>query len=83
MRAADEEQAAREAGARGHLLGAGASSLPRAPRLRGSQPSSAVGLIHVARWRAQGGDVGDDLLLLLLAAPTLQRDVPIRSGRSV
>ncbi len=63
---ADQEQAAREAGARGHLLDAGASSLPRAPWLRGSQPSSAADLIHFALWRAQGGDVGDALLLAAL-----------------
>jgi glutathione S-transferase len=63
---ADQEQAAREARARGHLLDAGASSLPRAPWLRGSQPPSAADLIHFALWRAQGGDAGDDLLLAAL-----------------
>lgn len=47
---ADHGQAAREAEARKWLLESGASSLPRAPWLHGSQPPSAVDLIHFALW---------------------------------
>lgn len=64
---ADQEQAAREAGARRQLLDAGASSLPRAPWLHRSQPPSAVDLIHFALWRAQGSDIDEAVLLAALA----------------
>jgi glutathione S-transferase len=63
---ADHEQAAREADARGRLLGAGASSLPRAPWLHGGQPPSAVDLTRFAVWRAHAGGVGDEDLLAAL-----------------
>ncbi len=64
---ADHEQAAREAEARGRLLGAGASSLPRAPWLHRAQPPSAVDLIRFAVWRAQAGGAGEEDLLEALA----------------
>ena len=63
---ADHEQAAREAGARGRLLGAGASSLPRAPWLHGGQPPSAVDLTRFAVWRASAGGASDEDLLAAL-----------------
>ena len=63
---ADQEQAAREAGARGQLLDAGASSLPRAPWLHGSRPPPAADLIHFALWRTQGSGAGEDVLLAAL-----------------
>ncbi|MGI8448916.1 MAG: DNA-binding protein [Streptosporangiaceae bacterium] len=63
----DQEQAALEAAARGHLLDAGASSLPRPPWLRGSQPPSAADLIRFALWRAGDRDAGKDGLLAALS----------------
>ena len=65
-RDADHEQAAGEADARGRLLGAGASSLPRAPWLQRGQPPSAVDLTRFAVWRASAGDAGDEDLLAAL-----------------
>jgi hypothetical protein len=64
---ADHEQAAREAEARGRLLEAGASSLPRAPWLHRAQPPSAVDLTRFAVWRAQAGAAGEEDLLAALA----------------
>ena len=63
----DEGQAAREADARGRLLDAGASTLPRAPWLRRSQPPSAVDLIRFVLWRSGTKDLGEDELLAALA----------------
>jgi len=63
----DQGQAAREADARTQLLAAGASALPRAPWLHGSQPPSAVDLIRFAVWRAGTGDPGEEELLAALA----------------
>lgn len=74
---ADREQSAREVDARGQLLGAGASTLPRAPWLLGSQPPSASDLIHFALWRARTGDIQEkDLLaaLTLLSAARAEVD---------
>ena len=64
---ADQEQAARESAARGHLLDAGASSLPRPPWRRGRQPPSAADLIRFALWRETDPGAGADLLLDALA----------------
>jgi hypothetical protein len=64
---ADQGQAAREADARRQLLGAGASSLPRAPWLHRSQPPSAVDLIHFALWRAGISDLDERTVLAALA----------------
>ena len=50
----DHEQAAKEAGARQRLLGAGAAALPRMP-WRGQQPPAAADLIQFALWRSQPG----------------------------
>jgi hypothetical protein len=55
QRDADHEQAAREAGARRRLLGAGAAALPRMPWLAGRQPPAAADLIQFALWRSQAG----------------------------
>jgi hypothetical protein len=63
----DRQQAGREAGARGELLGAGASGLPRAPWLHGSQPPAAVDLIQFALWQARTGDLDEEALLAALA----------------
>ena len=63
---ADQEQAAREAAARRQLLEAGASSLPRPPWLRGSQPPSAADLIHFALWHDPVHGAGEDILLAAL-----------------
>ena len=63
----DEGQAAREADACGRLLDAGASTLPRAPWLRRSQPPSAVDLIRFVLWRSGTKDLGEDELLAALA----------------
>lgn len=63
----DQERAAREADARGRLLGAGAADLPRAPWLRGSQPPSAIDLIQFAVWRSHTGEVDEDGLSAALA----------------
>lgn len=62
----DQEQAALKAAARRHLLDGGASSLPRPPWLRGSQPPSAADLIRSALWRAGDRDAGKDGLLAAL-----------------
>jgi hypothetical protein len=56
---ADHGQADREAEARRRLLDSGASSLPRAPWLHGSQPPSAVDLIHFALWHDSAGDIDE------------------------
>jgi hypothetical protein len=74
---ADREQSAREAAARGQLLGAGAETLPRAPWLRGSQPPSATELVQFALWRARTGELREpDLLaaLTLLSAARAEVD---------
>jgi hypothetical protein len=63
---ADHGQAAREADARGRLLAAAASSLPRAPWLHEAQPPSAVDLTRFAAWRASAGHVGEEDLLAAL-----------------
>ena len=55
----DQQQSAREQGARTRLLDAGASTLPRAPWLHRSQPPSTVDLVRFAVWRGQGGKVSD------------------------
>lgn len=57
---ADQGQAAREADARGRLLGAGAAAMPRSPWLHQRQPPSAVDLIQFALWRAGTGDLAED-----------------------
>src|ERR1022692_3862149 len=62
----DQGQAAREAAARTQLLAAGASALPRAPWLHGSQPPSAVDLIRFAVWRGGAGDLDEEELLSAL-----------------
>ena len=54
----DQDQAAREADARGHLLQAGASLLPRQPWLHEQQPPAATDLIRFAVWRANADDPG-------------------------
>lgn len=54
----DHAQAAREADARGYLLQAGASALPRPPWLHGQQPPAATDLIRFALWRANSGPDG-------------------------
>ena len=64
---ADREQAARESAARGHLLEAGASSLPRPPWRRGRQPPPAADLIRFALWRETEPGAGADLLVAALA----------------
>ncbi|QKG19869.1 hypothetical protein [Actinomadura verrucosospora] len=64
---ADHGQAAREEEARKRLLDSGASSLPRAPWLHGSQPPSAVDLIHFALWRGNGGDLDERTVAAALA----------------
>lgn len=72
----DQAGAAREAKARERLLGAGASTLPRAPWLHGSQPPSAIDLIRFALWRSGAGDVGeDDLLAALTLLPAARAEV--------
>jgi hypothetical protein len=63
---ADQEHAAREAAARRLLLEAGASSLPRPPWLRESQPPSAEDLIHFALWHDPVHGPGEDILLAAL-----------------
>ncbi len=73
---ADHAEAAREADARGRLLAAGASSLPRAPWLHARQPPPAVDLIRFAVWRAQSGDIGEeDLLAALTLLPAARAEV--------
>jgi len=51
----DQVRAAREADARGLLLGAGAARLPRPPWAHGQQPPAATDLIRFAAWRANAG----------------------------
>jgi len=51
----DQGQAAREAEARGHLLRAGASLLPRPPWRHEQQPPAATDLIRFAVWQANLG----------------------------
>lgn len=63
---ADQEQAAREAAARRHLLDIAASSLPRPPWLDASQPPSAADLIHFALGHDLGRDTSEDILLAAL-----------------
>ena len=53
-------RAAREADARGHLLQAGASQLPRQPWLHERQPPAATDLVRFAVWRANAGGPGAD-----------------------
>ena len=89
QRDGDHEQAAREAGARQRLLGAGAAGLPRMPWLAGRQPPAAADLVRFALWRSQagrgggaggargyGGSGADDVLaaLTLLAAARAEGD---------
>ena len=54
----DQDQTAHEADARGHLLQAGASLLPRQPWLHEQQPPAATDLIRFAVWRANADDPG-------------------------
>ncbi|MBM7804640.1 glutathione S-transferase [Geodermatophilus bullaregiensis] len=63
----DQARAAREAGARALLLGAGAADLPRPPWLHGTQPPSAADLVRFALWRAGGEGADHDVLLAALA----------------
>jgi hypothetical protein len=74
---ADHGQADREAEARRRLLDSGASSLPRAPWLHGSQPPSALDLIRFALWR-DGADGVDEravvAALTLLPAARAEMD---------
>lgn len=70
-------QAAREAEARGYLLGAGASSLPRVPWLHENQPPSAADLVRFAAWRGGVGSIAEGGLLAgltLLAAARAELD---------
>jgi hypothetical protein len=76
----DQAQAAREADARGHLLRAGASSLPRPPWLPEQQPPAAADLIRFAVWRANAcghnanaGGIGEEGVLAALALLTAAR----------
>jgi hypothetical protein len=69
----DQPQVAREAGARGHLLESGASSLPRAPWLHERQPPAAADLIRFALWRADAGRLGEEGVLAALALLTAAR----------
>jgi hypothetical protein len=72
----DQRQAAREAGARTHLLAAGASALPRAPWLHGSQPPSAVDLIRFTVWRADTAVLDEaELLAALTLLPAARAEV--------
>jgi hypothetical protein len=73
QRGADHEQAAREAGARARLLGAGAAALPRMPWLAGRQPPAAADLIRFALW--QGGAGPGDLLAALTLLPAARAEV--------
>ncbi len=76
QRDADHEQAAREAGARRRLLGAGAAALPRMPWLAGRQPPAAADLIQFALWRSQpGGTAADELLAALTLLPAARAEV--------
>ena len=54
----DRMRAALEADARGHLLRAGASQLPRQPWLHEQQPPAATDLIRFAVWRANASGHG-------------------------
>lgn len=73
----DQEQAAREADARGLLLEAGAALLPRPPWVHEQQPPAAADLIRFAVWRANAGGVGEEGVLAalsLLAAARAELD---------
>jgi glutathione S-transferase len=71
----DQRQAAREAAARRRLLDAGATGLPRAPWLHGSQPPSAVDLIQFAVWRSHTSDLDDeDLVAALTLLPAARAE---------
>ena len=72
-RDADHEQAAREAGARQRLLGAGAAALPRMPWLARRQPPGAADLIQFALWRSDAS--ADDLLAALTLLPAARAEV--------
>jgi hypothetical protein len=83
----DQMQAAREADARGHLLQAGASMLPRPPWLHEEQPPAATDLIRFAVWRANADrhaanadrhavnadGIGEEVVLAALALLTAAR----------
>jgi len=72
----DQERAAREHSARRHLLDAGASSLPRAPWLKRSQPPSSVDLVRFAVWRgAAGRTTDDDVEAALALMPAARAEV--------
>lgn len=73
QRGADHEQAAREAGARTRLLGAGAAALPRMPWLAGRQPPAAADLIRFALWHGDAG--AGDLLAALTLLPAARAEV--------
>jgi hypothetical protein len=76
----DQDQAAREADARRHLLQAGASLLPRQPWLHEQQPPAATDLIRFAVWRANAagpaanaGGIGEEVVLAALTLLTAAR----------
>lgn len=71
----DQGQAAREADARGRLLGAGAARLPRAPWLPDAQPPAAVDLIQYALWRSRADGGEDDLLAALTLLPAARAEL--------
>jgi hypothetical protein len=72
----DQDQAGREADARGRLLGGGAADLPRSPWRHEAQPPSAVDLIQYALWRARTDDVDqEDLLAALALLPAARAEV--------
>jgi hypothetical protein len=72
----DHDDAAREAHARRHLLGAGASALPRAPWLHRRQPLPATDLARFAVWRAGSGDLDEGgLLAALTLVPAARAEV--------
>ncbi len=72
----DTDRAAAEADARSQLLGAGGADLPRPPWLHGSQPPSAVDLVHLALWRARRGAADDaDLLAALRLLPAARAEL--------
>jgi hypothetical protein len=69
----DQEQAAREGGARTRLLRAGAAALPRMPWLAHRQPPAAADLIRFALWH--GGTGADDVLAALTLLPAARAEV--------